>query len=103
MEIVIAVITITTIDLQMLNFSKNKKGNNRINSVISAREITDKFHVSYQTVNHYTDFGLLQVAFKKGNIRFYNKNKVKQRLSKIAKLAKEGYSLHLIRHKLIGL
>ena len=77
--------------------------NNKMNSVISAREIIDKFHISYQTVNHYTDFGLLQVAFKMGNIRFYNKNEVKQRLVKIERLARQGYSLRLIRHKLIGL
>ena len=78
-------------------------GNNRTNIVISARDIVDRFHISYQTVNHYTDFGLLQVVFKKGNVRFYNKNEVKIRLSKIEKLAREGYSLRLIRRKLIGL
>ena len=77
--------------------------NNKTNTVISARNIVDRFHISYQTVNHYTDFGLLQVAFKKGNVRFYNRNEVKVRLSKIEKLAREGYSLRLIRRKLIGL
>ena len=87
----------------MHNFKKNKIGNNKMNTVISAKDIIDKFHISYQTVNHYTDFGLLRVAFKKGNIRFYNKNEVKHRLAKIIKLASEGYSLRLIRHKLIGL
>ena len=88
---------------KMSNFKRNRKENNKKNLVISAKEITDKFHISYQTVNHYTDFGLLQVAFKKGNIRFYNKYEAKQRLAKIEKLAREGYSLRLIRHKLIGL
>ena len=89
----------------MANFKKNKKGNNKTNNniMISAKEIVDKFHISYQTVNHYTDFGLLQVVFKKGNVRFYNKNKVKIKLIKISKLAMEGYSLRLIRRKLIGL
>jgi len=109
MEIlVISVITITIIILIMNNFKRNKinktgNNNNKLNSVISAKEIIDKYQISYQTVNHYTDFGLLQVVFKKGNIRFYKKNQVKQRLAKITKLAQEGYSLRLIRRKLIGL
>lgn len=77
--------------------------NNKNNSIISAREIVGKFRISYQTVNHYTDFGLLQVAFKQGNVRFYNKDEVRERLAKIEKLAREGYSLRLIRRKLIGL
>ncbi|MFC1658260.1 MerR family transcriptional regulator [Candidatus Omnitrophota bacterium] len=87
----------------MNNLKKHKKGNNhKNNTVISAKEIVDRFRISYQTVNHYTDFGLLQVAFKEGNIRFYDKNEVKARLLKITKLAGEGYSLRLIRRKLIG-
>jgi DNA-binding transcriptional MerR regulator len=87
----------------MANLKKNKIRNNKINMVISAKEIVDKFHISYQTVNHYTDFGLLQVAFKEGNVRFYNKNEARVRLAKITKLTREGYSLRLIRRKLIGL
>lgn len=81
----------------MAKVPKNK------NIVISAQDIVKRFNISYQTVNHYTDFGLLRVAFKESNIRFYKKNEVKARLAKIAKLAREGYSLHLIRRKLIGL
>jgi DNA-binding transcriptional MerR regulator len=82
---------------------KNRKKNNKINNVvITAGDIMKRFNVSYQTVNHYTDFGLLRVVFKKGNARFYNKKEVKFRLAKIAKLAREGYSLRLIRRKLIG-
>ncbi len=71
-------------------------------NVISAQDIVKKFHISYQTVNHYTNFGLLQVVFKKGNVRFYNIDNVKRRLNKIVKLASEGYSLRLIRRKLVG-
>lgn len=82
---------------------RNKRENNKINMVISARQIVNKFHISYQIVNRYTDFGLLRVAFKKGTVRFYKKKEVRDRLTKIAKLAREGYSLRLIRRKLIGL
>ena len=81
---------------------KNTK-NNKADMVISAKDIVNRFNISYQAVNHYTDFGLLRVVFKKGNVRFYNKNEIKTRLAKIGKLAREGYSLRLIRRKLIGL
>lgn len=86
----------------MIKLRKNKakfKGN----KLISAKEIMDRFHISYQTVNHYTDFGLLPLVLKKGNVRFYDKEQVKQRLTKITELASEGYSLRLIRKKLIGI
>jgi len=71
--------------------------------LISAKEITEKFNISYQTVNHYTDFGLLPMAIKKGNVRFYDHVLVARRLNRIGKLAREGYSLRLIRKKLMGI
>lgn len=69
---------------------------------VSAAEIVEKYGVTYQAVNHYTNLGLLQVVTKDGNVRMYAKAKVKARLAKIAKLVGEGYSLRLIRRKLIG-
>lgn len=79
------------------------KKNNRQNKALSVREIMKKYKLTYQTINHYTDFGLLPVALKKGNVRFYDKNIVEKRLKKIKKLTEEGYSLHLIRKRLIGI
>ena len=69
---------------------------------VSAAEIAQKYGLTYQAVNHYTNLGLLEVVIKEGNVRMYASAKVKDRLSKIAKLANEGYSLRLIRKKLIG-
>lgn len=71
--------------------------------MISAKEITASYHITYQTVNHYTDLGLLPVAIKKGNVRFYNKNLVSRRLKEIRGLTREGYSLRLIRKRMIGI
>jgi len=71
--------------------------------LISAKEITEKFNITYQTVNHYTDFGLLPLAIKKGNVRFYDHHLVSRRLGQITRLAREGYSLRLIRKKLMGI
>ncbi|MBN3040982.1 MAG: MerR family transcriptional regulator, partial [Candidatus Omnitrophica bacterium] len=39
----------------------------------------------------------------KGNVRFYDRSLVKERLEKIRHLTEEGYSLRLIRKKLIGI
>ena len=69
---------------------------------VSAAQIVKKYGVTYQAVNHYTNLGLLQVVTKNGNVRMYAKHKVKDRLSKISQLVNEGYSLRLIRKKLIG-
>ena len=69
---------------------------------MSAGEIVKKYGVTYQAVNHYTNLGLLQVVTRNGNVRLYAKAKVKERLTKISKLANEGYSLRLIRKKFIG-
>ena len=71
-------------------------------SMISVKEIMREFSISYQTVNHYTDFGLLSVALKRGNARFYNRNSIRTRMKRIRKLVAEGYSLRLIRKKLLG-
>ena len=80
---------------------KNK--NLRYSKLISAKEIISKYNISYQTVNHYTDFGLLPMVEKKGNIRFYDDSLVRSRLAQIMKMASEGYSLRLIRRKLVGI
>jgi len=71
--------------------------------MISAKDIVKTYNISYQTVNHYTDFGLLQVLAKKGNVRFYDKDVVAKRLKQISALVGEGYSLRLIRKRLIGI
>ncbi|MBL7069663.1 MAG: MerR family transcriptional regulator [Candidatus Omnitrophica bacterium] len=71
-------------------------------NLISAKAIIEKHKISYQTINHYTNFGLLDVVTKSGNVRMYDDAQVKERLAKIAELVSEGYSLRLIRKKLIG-
>lgn len=75
---------------------------NHKNKFVTVKNIITRYQITYQTVNHYTDIGLLSVAYKKGNIRFYDGHQVGQRLDVITKLASEGYSLRLIRRKLLG-
>lgn len=71
--------------------------------LITAKEVISKFNISFQTVNHYTNFGLLTVVTRNGNRRMYDEAKVKEKLAKISELVAEGYSLRLIRKKLIGI
>ncbi|MCX5704029.1 MAG: MerR family transcriptional regulator [Candidatus Omnitrophica bacterium] len=76
---------------------------NKKERMISAKGIIRKYNISYQAVNHYTDFGLLPISAKRGNVRFYDKSLVNKRLLQIRSLAKEGYSLRLIRKRLVGI
>ncbi|HOW42455.1 MAG TPA: MerR family transcriptional regulator [Candidatus Omnitrophota bacterium] len=72
------------------------------NKYITVKEISGKYGLSYQVINRYSDAGLLSVAFKKGNVRFYERKDVVKRMSVISKLTREGYSLMLIRKQLTG-
>lgn len=82
--------------------AKKAKNNNQ-NKMLSAKDIMTRHNISYQTVNHYTDIGLLSVAVKQGNERFYAGALVAKRLKKIKALTKEGYSLRLVRKLLVGI
>jgi len=76
---------------------------NMNSKLMSAQEITERYHITYQTVNHYTNLGLLRIVTKKGNVRMYNQAEVKQRLAKITQFMNEGYPLRLIRKQLEGI
>lgn len=65
--------------------------------LISSQEIVIRYKISYQTLNYYTNLGLLSQAKKVGNKRFYDEGKTKSALRKIQKLKNEGYTLGLIR------
>jgi len=69
-------------------------------NTILAKEIVEKYKLSYHTVNYYTAIGLLPVLSKKGNNRIYDEDVVKERLAKISSMITEGYPLRLIRRKL---
>jgi DNA-binding transcriptional MerR regulator len=72
------------------------------NKFITVKEIASKYGLSYQIINRYSDSGLLDVGFKKGNVRFYDRRQVQKRMRRIVTLSEEGYSLMLIRKKLLG-
>lgn len=64
--------------------------------MISPEAIIKKFNISYQTINYYTNLGLLVVRKKQGNSRLYDLEEVKKSLVKITEMKNQGYSLKLI-------
>ena len=69
---------------------------------LSAVDISQKYHLSYQTVNYYTNLDLLQAIKNKGNKRLYDAGQVDRRIKQIQKLKSEGYPLRLIKKALNG-
>jgi DNA-binding transcriptional MerR regulator len=68
---------------------------------ISPKEVVKKYHISYQTLNFYTNLGLLEVRKRKGNARFFNEEELKRSLDKIVELKDSGYPLRLISKMLL--
>jgi DNA-binding transcriptional MerR regulator len=66
-------------------------------AMLSTQEIITKYNISYQTVNYYTNLGLLMVRKRQGNSRLYGSLEVKKALGEINRLKNAGYSLKLIR------
>ncbi len=64
--------------------------------IISATEISKIYNISYQTVNYYTNLGLLMVKKRNANNRLYDSRQVSACLKKVTKLKSQGYSLKLI-------
>ncbi len=75
-------------------------GNNK--NLVSAKEISQKFGVTYPTLNHYTNLGFFKIVIKRGNKRFYQVDEVRSKLTIISRLKNDGYPLRLIRKKLVG-
>ncbi|MFA5118458.1 MAG: MerR family transcriptional regulator [Candidatus Omnitrophota bacterium] len=70
---------------------------------ITVKELSQLYGISSQTINRYCDAGLLSLAFKKGNVRYYERLLAHKRVKQIIALSKEGYSLMLIRKRLLGI
>ena len=69
--------------------------------LLSAKEISKHFDLSYQSVNYYTNIGLFKVSSNRGNKRLYSLRHVTLVLKKIRTFKRRGYSLRVIRDELI--
>jgi len=65
-------------------------------SLISPTEISKIYGISYQTVNYYTNLGLLMVKKRNANNRLFDSSQVRACLKRVTKLKSQGYSLKLI-------
>ncbi len=74
--------------------------NGNCKGMISSHQISKKYNLSYQTINYYTNLGLLVVKKRKGNGRLYKNKHVKERLSRITSLKDIGYPFRII-HKML--
>ncbi|MFH1837843.1 MAG: MerR family transcriptional regulator [Candidatus Omnitrophota bacterium] len=68
-----------------------------IKKYISAKEVVDKYGISYSSLNYYTNLGLFKVKKRSGNARLYDTDEVKKTRGRINKLANMGYPLRIIR------
>jgi DNA-binding transcriptional MerR regulator len=71
-------------------------------TLLTANEIVQRFSLSYQTLNYYTNLGLLNVVKRDGNGRLYDSASVEHQLGTISRLKDEGYPLRLISKVLSG-
>jgi DNA-binding transcriptional MerR regulator len=65
--------------------------------ILTSTEIVKRYKISYQTLNYYTNLGLLHFNGRRGNKRLYDERKLKVRLRRIQKLKNAGFPLGLIR------
>lgn len=63
---------------------------------ISAKQVVDKYNLSYSLLNYYTNLGLFNVKRRNGNTRLYEDGEVKNKRTKINRLVNAGYPLRII-------
>ena len=68
--------------------------------LVTGQELVKLLGVSSATVNYYTNLGLFRVKDRRGNMRLYEKEEVKELHDQIRKMRKEGYSLRIIQERL---
>jgi len=66
--------------------------------LISAIKIVEKYNISYQTLNYYSNLDLIDVAETEGRKRLFDEEAIKKRLAEIKALKIKGYSLKAIRY-----
>jgi len=72
--------------------------NRKMPRLISAIGIVEKYNISYQTLNYYSNLDLIDVAETEGRRRLFDEEAIKKRLAEIKALKIKGYSLKAIRY-----
>jgi DNA-binding transcriptional MerR regulator len=69
-------------------------------TLVTSQELVELLGVSSATINYYTNLGLFRIKDRRGNIRLYEKNEIRELHDQIRKMRKEGYSLRIIQERL---
>lgn len=67
-----------------------------LKAFVTANQIVQRHGLSYQTLNYYTNLGLLHVVKRQGTERLYRAQDVERQLEAVGRLKDEGYPLRLI-------
>ena len=71
-------------------------------SLTTSAELSASSGLALSTIHYYTALGLLRVRERMGNKRAYDIRETKARLEKIRRMRQEGYSMAIIRQRLVG-
>ena len=58
--------------------------------MLTPQEISRRFNISYQTINYYTNLGLLVVRKKQRNSRLYDPREVRKAIDKVGEMKNQG-------------
>ena len=72
------------------------------NSLITSAELASASEVTLSTIHYYTTLGLLRACGRSGNKRQYERREARSRRQEIQRSRQEGYSLAMIRQRLVG-
>ncbi|MDD5439901.1 MAG: MerR family transcriptional regulator [Candidatus Omnitrophica bacterium] len=67
--------------------------------LITTKDVVQRYKVSYQTLNYYTNLGFFNIVERRGNKRMYDALEIRQKLDNIRDLKNQGYPLRLIIKK----
>lgn len=69
-------------------------------TLVTSQDLVGLLGVSPATINYYTNLGLFRISDRRGNVRLYEKNEIKELHDQIRKMRKEGYTLRIIQERL---
>lgn len=69
-------------------------------TLVTSQELVGLLGVSAATINYYTNLGLFRISDRRGNMRLYEKNEIKELHDQIRKMRKDGYTLRIIQERL---
>lgn len=70
--------------------------------LITAKDLSKKYNLTYPIINHYIKVGLLDVIERKGNKRYLNKQSSEDMMKRVVWLTQKGFPLSMINKVMRG-